>query len=36
VILVFDGDTRYGGELDRATKRATGSVVRAFRKLQAK
>lgn len=35
VILVFDGDTRYGVELDRATKRATGSVVRAFRKLQA-
>jgi hypothetical protein len=33
VIAVFDGDAPYGIELDRASKRATGQVVRAFREL---
>jgi hypothetical protein len=31
VIVVFDGDTRYGVELDSVSKRATNSVVRGFR-----
>jgi len=34
VIFVFDGDTRYGIEVDRASKRATGSAIDGFRQLQ--
>ena len=34
VIFVFDGDTRYGIEVDRASKRATGSAIEGFRQLQ--
>jgi hypothetical protein len=34
VIVVFDGETRYGVELDSVSKRATTSVVRGFRNAQ--
>jgi hypothetical protein len=34
VIVVFDGDTRYGIEVDRASKRATGSAIDGFRQLR--
>jgi len=34
VIVVFDGETRYGVELDSISKRATNRVVRGFRKAQ--
>jgi len=34
VIVVFDGETRYGIELDPVSKRATGKVVRGFRNVQ--
>jgi len=34
VIVVFEGETRYGVELDRASKRATGNVVRGFRDVR--
>lgn len=36
VIAVFEADAPYGIELDRATKRATGLVVRGFRDLSAR
>lgn len=35
VVAVFDADAPYGMELDRATKRATGFVLRGFRALSA-
>jgi hypothetical protein len=31
VIVVFEGETRYGIEVDRTSKRATEKVVRGFR-----
>jgi hypothetical protein len=34
VIVVFDGETRYGIELDSASKRATEKAVRGFRSVQ--
>lgn len=34
VIFVLDGDTRYGIEVDRASKQATGSAIDGFRRLQ--
>ena len=34
VIFVLDGDTRYGIEVDRASKQATGSAIDGFRQLQ--
>ena len=34
VVFVFDGDTRYGIEVDRDSKRATGSAIDGFRQLQ--
>jgi hypothetical protein len=33
VIAVFEADAPYGIELDRASKRATGAVMRGFREL---
>jgi hypothetical protein len=34
VIFVLDGDTRYGIEVDRASKQATGSAIDGFRRLR--
>ena len=34
VVLVFDGETRYGIEVDPASKQATESAIRGFRSLQ--
>jgi hypothetical protein len=34
VIVVFEGETRYGVELDPVSKRATGNVVRGFRDVR--
>lgn len=34
VIVVFDGETRYGIELDSASKRATEKAIRGFRSVQ--
>jgi hypothetical protein len=34
VVLVFDGQTRYGIEVDPASKQATESAIRGFRSLQ--
>lgn len=34
VIVVFEGETRYGVELDQVSKRATGNVVRGFRDVR--
>ena len=34
VVVVFDGETRYGIEVDPATKQATESAIRAFRSLR--
>lgn len=34
VIMVFEGDSRYGVELDPASKRATGRVLRAYRAIK--
>jgi hypothetical protein len=34
VIVVFDGETRYGMEVDSVSKRATTSAVRGFRNAQ--
>jgi len=36
VVLVFDGETRYGIEVDPASKQATESAIRGFRSLQAR
>ena len=34
VVVVIDGETRYGIELDPASKRATGNVIRGFREVK--